>query len=40
MGNLIYRAQAVPYDWTPEGTARSEKPVTPPDLANFHIPAQ
>ncbi|MGC4061728.1 MAG: DUF6491 family protein [Aquabacterium sp.] len=26
--NAVYRAQPVPYDWVPEGTPRSEKPVT------------
>ena len=40
VNNQVYRAQPVPYDWAPEGTARSEHAVVPPDLAQFHIPAQ
>jgi len=35
--NWIFRAQPVPYDWVPEGTLRSEKPVIPPKLTGFHI---
>jgi hypothetical protein len=35
--NWVYRAQPVPYDWVPDGTPHSEDPVTPPDLATFHI---
>jgi Arylsulfotransferase (ASST) len=33
----VYRAQAVPYDWVPEGVPHSEVPVHPPALAEFHI---
>ncbi len=33
-------AQPVPYDWAPEGTPRSETPVTPIDNTNFHVPAK
>ena len=33
----LYRAQPVPYDWVPAGTPHSEKPVTPPDNAQFRI---
>lgn len=36
--NWVYRAQPVPYDWVPEGTAYSEKPVVPPDPAKFRVP--
>jgi hypothetical protein len=38
-GNLVYRAQGVPYDWVPEGTPHSEKAVTPPAFGTFHVPA-
>jgi hypothetical protein len=37
--NMVYRAQPVPYDWVPEGTAHSEKAVVPPDLSTFRVPA-
>jgi hypothetical protein len=37
--NWVYRAQPVPYEWVPAGTARSEKAVIPPTLAEFKIPA-
>ena len=36
--NWIYRAQPVPYDWVPDGTPRSEKPVIPPDHADYRVP--
>ncbi|WP_347989054.1 arylsulfotransferase family protein [Methylomonas sp. AM2-LC] len=36
--NQIYRGQPIPYDWVPPETPRSEKPVTPPDITQFHIP--
>ena len=35
--NWVFRAQPVPYDWVPDGTSRSEKPVTPPDISNFRV---
>ncbi|SDG90192.1 Arylsulfotransferase (ASST) [Pseudomonas flavescens] len=35
--NWSYRATPVPYDWAPEGTPRSEKPVTAPALSDFRI---
>lgn len=35
--NWIYRAQPVPYGWVPNGTPRSEKPVTPPERSTFHV---
>lgn len=35
--NAVYRAQPVPYDWVPEGTARSEKPVKATDISQFRI---
>ena len=31
--NWVYRAQPVPYDWVPEGTPRSERPVPLPVAA-------
>jgi hypothetical protein len=40
MANWVYRAQPVPYDWVPAGTPHSERPVVPPNLAGFHVPAQ
>ena len=33
----IYRIQAVPYDWVPNGVPHSEVPVRPPTRADFHI---
>lgn len=35
----LYRGQPVPYDWVPEGTPRSEKPVRPPVLEQFNLSA-
>jgi hypothetical protein len=35
---LVYRAQAVPYDWVPEGTPHAEKPVAEVDNRYFHVP--
>lgn len=35
--NWVYRAQPVPYEWVPAGTARSEVAVVPPDPATFRI---
>jgi hypothetical protein len=35
--NFIFRAQPVPYDWVPRKTHRSEKPVIPPKVTDFHI---
>ena len=37
--NYVYRAQPVPYEWAPAGTAHSERAVTPPALAEFRVPA-
>ena len=37
--NWVYRAQPVPYEWAPEGTPRSEEPVSPPDLSAFRVPS-
>jgi hypothetical protein len=31
LNSLVYRAQAVPYDWVPEGTPHSERAVREPD---------
>ncbi|MBA4285300.1 MAG: ArsR family transcriptional regulator [Xanthomonadaceae bacterium] len=36
--NQVYRVQPVPYDWVPECTPRSERPVTPPAITDFHVP--
>jgi Arylsulfotransferase (ASST) len=36
--NWVYRAQPVPYDWVPDGTPRSEKPVRHIDNATFRVP--
>ena len=36
----IYRAHRVPYDWIPQLDRRDERPVVPPNLKEFHIPAQ
>jgi len=36
--NLIYRARAVPYDWVPEGTPRSETPVAEIGVTTFRVP--
>ena len=36
----VYRVQAVPYDWLPNGVPHSERAVRPPELAAFHIPPQ
>ena len=38
MDSLVYRAQAVPYDWVPDGTPHAEKPVTEVDVTKFHVP--
>jgi hypothetical protein len=37
--NYVYRAQPVPYEGAPAGTAHSERAVTPPALAEFRVPA-
>jgi hypothetical protein len=36
--SLIYRVQAVPYDWIPEGTPHSEQPVREIDVTTFRVP--
>jgi hypothetical protein len=33
---MIYRAQPVPYDWLPDGTARSEEPIIVPDYRSAY----
>lgn len=35
----IYRAQPVPYEWTPDGTPHQEAAVVPPDNTTFRVPA-
>ena len=37
--NWVYRAQPVPYEWTPAGTPHAEKAVIELDPATFHVPA-
>jgi hypothetical protein len=36
--SLVYRIQAVPYDWVPEGTPHAETPVTEIDITKFRVP--
>lgn len=36
--NQLYRGQPVPYDWVPDGTPRSERAVTAPELSQFRVP--
>jgi len=36
--SLTYRAQAVPYNWVPEGTPHAEKPVKELDVTTFRVP--
>jgi hypothetical protein len=36
--NWVFRAQPIPYDWAPEGTPHSEKPVMRIDITTFHAP--
>ena len=36
--SLVFRAQAVPYDWVPPGTPHAEKPVVEPDNTTFRVP--
>ena len=36
--NWVFRAQPVPYDWVPEGTARSEREVAELDPSQFRVP--
>jgi hypothetical protein len=38
--NTIYRAHRIPYDWIPQLERPEERPVLPPDLSEFRIPAQ
>jgi hypothetical protein len=40
VNSLVYRAQAVPYDWVPGGTPHSEKPVAEIDVTTFRVPQQ
>jgi hypothetical protein len=37
LGNYVYRAQPVPYDWVPADTPHTEAEVSAPDLASFHV---
>ena len=37
MNSIVYRIQAVPYDWLPAGTTHAEIAVTPPPRANFRV---
>jgi hypothetical protein len=36
--NLLYRTQAVPYFWVPDGTPHSEEAVVPPAWGTFRVP--
>jgi hypothetical protein len=36
--NRVYRAQRVPYDWVPQLTKPTERPVVPPDITTFRVP--
>ncbi len=38
LNSLVFRAQAVPYNWVPEGTPHSEKPVAEIDVTKFRVP--
>jgi hypothetical protein len=38
LNTLVYRAQAVPYQWVPDGTPHQEKPVVEVDNVHFHVP--
>jgi hypothetical protein len=38
LDSLVFRAQAVPYDWVPEGTPHAEKPVKEIDVTQFRVP--
>lgn len=38
LSNYTFRAQPIPYDWVPEGTPRSEQPVSSPELPAFRVP--
>ena len=35
--NYVFRAQPIPYDWVPEGTARWEQPVQAPDIVQYRV---
>ncbi|WP_020485138.1 aryl-sulfate sulfotransferase [Methylomonas sp. MK1] len=37
--NTVYRAQPVPYEWTPAGTPHAEKPVKAQDITQYRVPA-
>jgi len=36
--NLLYRTQAVPYSWVPDGTPHTEEAVVPAAWGTFHVP--
>jgi hypothetical protein len=38
LNSLIYRAQAVPYDWVPKGTPHTEFPLKAIDITRFRAP--
>jgi outer membrane protein assembly factor BamB len=38
--NDLYRAYRLPYEWIPQLTRPAEKPVTPPPLGEFALPAR
>ncbi|HEY6529945.1 MAG TPA: aryl-sulfate sulfotransferase [Cellvibrionaceae bacterium] len=40
INNSVFRAQPVPYDWAPDGTPRSEKPVKPLNVSQYQLPVE
>jgi hypothetical protein len=38
--NWVFRAQPVPYNWIPNGTAHSENEVEEIDITQFHVPSK
>ena len=38
--NTIFRAHRLPYDWIPQLERPDERPVIPPNLKEFHVPAE
>jgi hypothetical protein len=38
VNSLVFRAQAVPYDWVPDGTPHAEQPVAEVDVTKFRVP--
>ena len=38
--NWVYRAQPIPYDWTPDGTPHSEVGIDPIDVSTYRVPTK